>query len=143
MWDESKKIILVENDPAAIEVYREIFQKTDFDVEIAKSGREMIQELDLIKNGGSTPPDLILLDLMRPDAGGSKILERVKKDAKLRNIPVFVLTNYENPDMEKDLQKNGIWPEKYLIKANHTPTELLGMINKYLNVSPERKIRLA
>ncbi len=138
-----KKIILVENDPAAIDVYREIFQKTDFDVEIAESCEEMTQELNLIKSGDSTRPDLILLDMMRPGAGGTKILEQAKKDAKLRGIPVFIFTNYENPDMEKDLQRNNIWPERYLIKANHTPAELLGIINKYFRAKPKEKTRLA
>ncbi|HOX30277.1 MAG TPA: response regulator [Candidatus Paceibacterota bacterium] len=138
-----KKIILVENDPAAIDVYREIFQKTDFDVEIAQTREEMAEELFLIKHGASLRPDLILMDLMRPGSGGSSILEQVKKDVALRKIPIFVLTNYENPDFEKDLQKNRIWPDKYLIKANHTPAELLGLINKHFKAKQKEKTRLA
>jgi CheY-like chemotaxis protein len=138
-----KKIILVENDTDAIDMYREIFQKTDFDVELAQTREEMAEELFLIKNGASPRPDLILLDLMRPGAGGSMILEQAKRDMALRGIPIFVLTNYENPDLKKDLKRNHIWPDRYLIKANHTPAELLGIINKYLKAQPAEKTRLA
>jgi CheY-like chemotaxis protein len=139
----AKKIILVEDDPGLIDIYREIFQRTSFDVEIAKTGTEMLQESVHIKNGVSMKPDLILLDLMKPGAEGVKILETFKTDPQLKNIPIFVLTNYENPDMEKTLKRNLIWPERYLIKANHTPFELIGIIKTYLGSETEKKTRLA
>lgn len=139
-----KKIILVEDDPGLIDIYREIFLRTSFDVEIAKTGSEILMECYHIRSGASAKPDLILLDLMLPDADGVKILETIKKDSQLNCIPVFVLTNYENPDVEKELRQNKIWPERYLIKANHTPFELIGMIKTYFGSGQaEKKTRLA
>ena len=40
---------------------------------------------------------LILLDLNMPRVGGIEVLERLKRDAALAHIPVFVLTTTDNP----------------------------------------------
>jgi two-component system phosphate regulon response regulator PhoB len=37
-------------------------------------------------------PDLILLDLMLPDASGTDICRRLKQDARTRNVPIIMLT---------------------------------------------------
>ena len=38
------------------------------------------------------PPDLILLDLMMPKLGGFEVLEALKADEQLQDIPVIVVT---------------------------------------------------
>ena len=40
---------------------------------------------------------LILLDLNMPRLGGLEVLDRLKRDAQLAHIPVFVLTTTDNP----------------------------------------------
>jgi hypothetical protein len=45
---------------------------------------------------------------------------------------VFAITNYENHDFQRDIGTLGILPEKYLIKAHHTPNELVEMMSSYL-----------
>jgi CheY-like chemotaxis protein len=47
-------------------------------------------------------PDLILLDLLMPITSGLEALEEIKSVAKLKNIPVYVLTAF---DSNKDLQR--------------------------------------
>jgi CheY-like chemotaxis protein len=139
-----KKIILVEDNPAMVEIYREYFRKTGYDVELAKNAREIIQEFASIKSGQSEKPDLILMDLMLPYAGGVDILKTAKKDENLKGIPIFVFSNYENPDVLKDLERENIKPEKYLIKTNHTPAELIGIIKDHFSREEEkRKTNLA
>lgn len=126
-----KKIILVEDDEGLIDIYREVFQHTGFDIEVARTAKEIKGELDHIMCGLSKMPDLILLDIMLPDAKGTEILRIAKQDPELKRVPVFVLTNYENPDTQKELERQNIKPEKYLIKVNHNPSELIGIINDY------------
>lgn len=129
-----KKIILIEDDKNIIDLYRTAFEsKTNYDVELACTSKEIKRELEQIKKGESVKPDLMLLDLMLPDANGIEILKIAKKEQALKDIPIFVLTNYENPDLEKELDKEKIWPEKYLIKVHHTPLELIEIIKKYFD----------
>jgi len=44
------------------------------------------------KYSGAVRPDLILLDLNLPRLGGRQVLERIKADPGLRDIPVIILT---------------------------------------------------
>jgi chemotaxis family two-component system response regulator Rcp1 len=60
------------------------------------------------------PPDLILLDLNLPTKDGREVLEEIKEDAKLRLIPVVVLTTSA---AERDLVKTyGLHANAYVIK---------------------------
>jgi CheY-like chemotaxis protein len=42
-------------------------------------------------------PVAMIVDLKMPRLGGTEVLERLKRDADLRRIPVFVLTTTDNP----------------------------------------------
>ena len=76
-------------------------------------------------------PDLILLDLILPKKNGFEILEDLKKDASVKNIPVIVLTNLEGSvEIEKALS---LGATTYLVKANYKLEELLGKIEAVLN----------
>jgi Response regulator receiver domain. len=74
-----RKIILVESGPEQINIYRRMFEKTDFDVELAISKNEMLEELRQIRNGDSAKPDLVVLDFMLADGHGVEILRAMKK----------------------------------------------------------------
>lgn len=128
-----KKIILVESEPELVDIYRRVFQKTDFDVEHAAQRDEMLEELREIRTGASAKPDLVILDFMLADGHGIEILKAMKKNVFTKDIPVFAMTNYQNPDLNRQIREQGIAPEKYLIKAHHTPGELVEMIGQYFN----------
>jgi len=46
-------------------------------------------------------PDLILLDIMMPDIDGFEALSMIKRDAKLKNVPVIFLTATKDPQTEE------------------------------------------
>lgn len=46
---------------------------------------------------GRARPDLILLDLKMPKVGGFEVLEQLKGDSELRQIPIVVLTSSDTP----------------------------------------------
>ena len=126
-----QKIILVESNPELINIYQQAFQKTDFDVELASRQEEMLEELHAIRTGGASKPDLVILDLMLADGHGVEILKAMKKSFITHDIPVFAITNYQNPDLDREIKNQNIAPEKYLIKAHYTPFELVDIVNDY------------
>jgi len=140
---EMKKIILVESDPKLVDIYRRTFEKTDFDVELASKKDEMLEELRDIRTGTAPKPDLVILDFMLADGNGVEILKAIKKHIITKDIPVFAVTNYQNRDFDRDIAKQNIAPEKYLIKANHTPAELLNIIHDHFNRSAAIKPTLS
>lgn len=52
-----EKILIIDDDPIIDRIYKELFQREGFEVEVSTDGERAIQ---MLKNG---PPDLVLLDL--------------------------------------------------------------------------------
>jgi len=83
-------------------------------VVVAADGR---QGLDKAR---SESPDLILLDMVMPEMGGMEVLSALKKDARLKDIPVLIVTaSAQKGDAEKAM---GMGAAGYLIKPFHVPT---------------------
>src|SRR3989338_1010216 len=121
----NKKILLVEDDSAIIDIYQTMMQKADLAVEVASSGQEVLKKIKNIAAGEAEKPDIILLDLILPDMNGMDILTAIKNNEATKTIKVFILTNQE----ESKTQIPGtIKPDKFIIKANITPTQLLETI---------------
>jgi len=51
-----------------------------------------IEALELLRRDGVTRPDVILLDLNLPKKDGREVLEEIKNDPELKQIPVVILT---------------------------------------------------
>ncbi|HOL90618.1 MAG TPA: response regulator, partial [Candidatus Pacearchaeota archaeon] len=59
------------------------------------------------------------------------VLKKIKSDEKLKNIKIIILSNlYQKEDIEKGLS---LGADKYLIKANYDPKEVIEEIKKILN----------
>jgi two-component system response regulator len=88
-------LLLVEDSAADARLVREALIENDMavDLRVARDGHEALELLFGAADGGaSLTPDLILLDLNLPGVDGLHVLERLKADARLRQIPVVVLT---------------------------------------------------
>lgn len=88
-------ILLVEDNPDDVFLTREAFRegKVASRLSAASSGQEALRFLrGEGEHAGAPRPHLILLDLNLPGMSGSEVLESIKSDAKLMDIPVIVLT---------------------------------------------------
>ena len=96
------QILLVEDNPADIELTLEAFEESNLEnnVTVIEDGAEA---LDYLYRRGdfesASHPDIILLDINLPHVSGLDILTTIKKDNSLRNIPVIMLTSSED-DMD-------------------------------------------
>jgi two-component system, OmpR family, alkaline phosphatase synthesis response regulator PhoP len=94
-----KKIILVDDEPNIIMSLEYTFKKNNFEVFIARDGKEA---LELLK---TEQPDLIILDIMMPLVDGYATLEAIKKNEKLAQCKViFLSAKNKEADIEKGLQ---------------------------------------
>ncbi|MGB0388063.1 MAG: pyridoxal-phosphate dependent enzyme [Ardenticatenaceae bacterium] len=81
------RIAIVEDDPSASLLLRRILQaQGNYEILEATDG---LAGLQLIRR---ERPDLILLDLMMPNMDGYTVIEELKKDPDLHEIPVIVIT---------------------------------------------------
>ncbi len=92
---DKKPLLIVEDDPIMARLYEKIFTFEDYEVVMAKDGKE-----GLVK-AREGKPLLILLDIMMPKMNGLEVLERLKADPKTKKIPVVILTNLAG---EKDAE---------------------------------------
>ncbi len=94
-------ILLVEDSKGDIGLIEEIFEdaKSVNILHIAEDGEEAISFLRAKDQFSGAPrPDIILLDLNLPKKDGREVLEEVKGDDELKNIPVVVLTTSRAED---------------------------------------------
>jgi two-component system phosphate regulon response regulator PhoB len=82
----SANIIIVEDEKPLITLLKYNLEKEGYKVKNAETGQEALQ---LIKN---SVPDLIVLDWMLPDFSGIEVCKQIKRDKKLKTIPVLMLT---------------------------------------------------
>ena len=112
---EGKKIriLLVEDNLVDAAVARRVVKHThQTDLILAANCREALALLR--EKSQSDLPQLILLDLNLPDISGIELLRRIKKDEKLHEIPVVILT-MSNED--QDIQKSyDLGASSYLVK---------------------------
>jgi CheY-like chemotaxis protein len=118
-----KKVLLIEDDPFMVDIYSKKLREASFEFDVAEDGREALKKIEQM-------PDLILLDIILPGIDGWEILEKVKGDPQLKSIPVFVLSNLgQKSEVEKALK---LGADKYLIKANFTPSQVVEEIKRWL-----------
>ena len=105
-------------------MYEKMFQFAKFDVTLASDGAEGLDKVRAM----DPKPAIILLDVMMPKMNGMEVLDKLKLDAELKNIPVIMLSNLagEN-DVETALSKGAV---KYIIKSEHEPKEIADMVKQ-------------
>jgi two-component system, chemotaxis family, response regulator Rcp1 len=99
------EILLVEDNPADVRLTREALKegKVRNNLHVARDGVEALEFLRQEGQfGDAVRPDLILLDLNLPKRDGRQVLEEIKSDSSLRQIPVVILTSSQ---AEQDIAK--------------------------------------
>jgi len=106
------EVLLVEDNPGDVRLTREALRdgKVRNNLSVAPDGVEALAFLRREGKYADAPrPDVILLDLNLPKKDGREVLEEVKADPSLRNIPVVILTS---SDAERDIA------QAYALHAN-------------------------
>jgi CheY-like chemotaxis protein len=85
---ESRKaaVLVVDDEAANREWLRRLLEPAGFSVILASGGQEAI---DIAR---SSPPDLVMLDLMMPHVTGFDVVEALRAHPSTQNIPIMVLT---------------------------------------------------
>lgn len=125
MSDEiKKKIAVVEDDQFLSKAFILKLNAAGFDAIAIRDGQDAFDTIS------REMPDLVLLDLMLPKRSGFDILADLKKDEKLKNIPVIIMSNL---GQEEEVQRGlSLGASEYLVKTNIKLEEVVNKINTYL-----------
>lgn len=119
----AKKLLVVEDDKFLSNAYKIKFTKAGFEVVLVTDGQEALTALQTFT------PDIILLDLMMPIKDGFAVLESIKKDGRLKNIPVIVASNLgQKEETERAL---GLGASDFIIKSDLSLESIIDKINKF------------
>lgn len=127
MAADIKTILIVEDEKALLDSYKELVEAAGYNPMVASDG---YQGLDILsKHVGSV--DLVLLDLMMPGVDGLEVLRAVKANTeKYGEMPIVVLTNMTSEAVIKESFELG--SSSYLVKTDLDYEGLVKELNKYL-----------
>ena len=120
-----QRIAILEDNPDAARLIRRILQaQGDYLIEEANNG---LDGLVLIKE---KRPNLVILDLMMPGLDGFAVVDAMKKDRRLQDVPIIVITAKELSPIERERLDGKI--KALLQKGSFMDSDLLSDIRQAL-----------
>ncbi|OGY67749.1 MAG: hypothetical protein A3B16_00885 [Candidatus Zambryskibacteria bacterium RIFCSPLOWO2_01_FULL_45_43] len=120
----SKRILLIEDDPFLSSLLGNRLKREGFEVFLVKDGSEALKALK------AQPVDLVLLDIILPGKSGFEVLEEIKGDPQIANLPVIIISNL---GQEADIEKGrGLGVVDYIVKARISIDDLIKKAKEFL-----------
>ena len=116
-----KKILVVDDSGAALRSIKS-WLEDKYQIILANSGAMAIKYMVMKR------PDLVLLDYEMPICDGRQVLEMIRAESDLADIPVIFLTNKN--DRESVCKVTALKPEGYLLKTME-PTKIVKAIDNF------------
>ena len=87
-------ILVVDDERDIVALIRFLLEKDGHSVTMAYNGKEALAKLgiDPPAQGKTSPPDLMILDVMMPELDGFTVGKRIADIESLRSLPIVVLT---------------------------------------------------
>jgi two-component system, OmpR family, response regulator MtrA len=99
------KILVIDDDPAMIELIKLLLSPTLYTVFTTNDGKTGV---NLAKQEN---PDVILLDLMMPELNGSAVCKEIRKFSK---VPILIMSAIDSPGMVAEVLDAGA--DDYIVK---------------------------
>ncbi|MDE7332373.1 MAG: diguanylate cyclase [Lachnospiraceae bacterium] len=124
-----KQILIVDDVAADLQSAVEVL-KDSYDITARDSGQKALALLQDMQ------PDLILLDVNMPGMDGYEVMEELKKDRKLNEIPVIFLTSQSDQESEIKGLKMGAMD---FVRKPFEPEVMRSRIDKILRLTEQNR----
>ncbi len=121
----TSRILVADDDPSVLESVTWLLKENGYEVVPADGGASCLEQLE------KRAPDLLLLDILMPDADGCQLLERIKSEERWRDLPVLMLS--AQPPEEASVRSLGLGASDFIRKP-YRPKELLARVQAQLRV---------
>lgn len=122
-----KKLLIVEDNEKLLSSMSSLLED-HFDLFTANNGRDGIDSAKL------HIPDIIISDIMMPEASGYELVEEVKSNEKTRHIPIVLLTALGED--EKEIEGYDFGADDYIVK----PFKLNVLLSRLDNLLKQRSL---
>jgi PAS domain S-box-containing protein len=89
---QGTQILVVEDSPTQAMLLQHLLEKNGYEAVVASSGKQALDVLESFR------PALIISDIVMPEMDGFEMSKAIKGDARLRSIPVILLTALSDPE---------------------------------------------
>jgi serine phosphatase RsbU (regulator of sigma subunit) len=121
--NKTPRILIVDDEPFNVDYLEQELEDLNYQTITAANGKDALEKITTEK------PDLVLLDIMMPIMDGFTVLEKVKANSEIRNIPIIVIS--ANNDLQNIVKGIELGAEDYLPKP-FEPTLLKARIQSCL-----------
>lgn len=122
--ERSRRILIIDDEPALFMALVDKFTRSGFTVLIAKDGREGL------KSAFTNHPDLILLDIIMPIMDGITMFYKLRKDSWGKGAKVVLLTNLSDPGKVTRPLINSV--NGYLVKSDWKLADIVKKVKEKL-----------
>jgi PAS domain S-box-containing protein len=118
--DEDSSILLVDDDPRALDLLQEALRSAGYEVQSVRSGARALEVL------ANKVVGAILLDLLMPGMDGFQVIRHVRQEPALRDLPILVMTAKSlsreeiallSRETQGLLQKDGSWKQQLIAEV--------------------------
>jgi len=137
---EQKKLLIIDDDPDFVEGIKSILDNAGYSVDVAYNPKDGLQALK------SKEFDLLLLDIMMGrGAEGIMIARKLRKDVKLREMPVLIITGIRE-QMAFLFPGEPVHPRfvavDEVVEKPVEPKMLLDKVSTLINMAEARKAKM-
>ncbi len=122
----SKRILVVDDDEALVEMLRTFLSQHGYEVEGALSGAAALKRVSVFQ------PGLVLMDIGLPDISGLEILRRIRSTPGTQEITIILITGTSGLEMKIEGFHTGA--NDYIAKPI-VPRELLLKVERFLKTA--------
>ncbi len=118
---DDSSILLVDDDPKALELLQEALRSAGYETQGVRSGTRALEVL------ANKVVGAILLDLLMPGMDGFQVIRHVRQTPNLKDLPILVMTAKNlspdeiallNQETQGFLQKGGSWKRQLISEVN-------------------------
>ena len=104
----TKKVLVVEDNELNLKLFCDLLRAHGYEAEPVRDG------WDVVTRARESQPDLSVMDIQLPHVTGLELIETIKADAMLMNVPIMAVTAYAAKGDEERIRQAGA--EAYVSK---------------------------
>ncbi|HEY3311804.1 MAG TPA: response regulator [Anaerolineales bacterium] len=126
---QQKRVLVVDDDPNAIEILRQFLPESEFSLESAPDGQAGLLAIEQQR------PDIVLLDLIMPRMDGFEVIERLRAAPQTYSLPIIVISAKELTAQESIHLKEtvSLVMNKQGLESEKLVDEIKNILNKLIN----------
>ncbi len=127
MSNDTKKILIVEDEVAMRHALADKFKNSGFEVFTAPDGEAGLAVANKKK------PDLVMLDILMPKMDGISLTKNIREGNSWgKEVPIIMLTNLTDPDSVSEVAGYGVFD--FLVKTDWRLDDVVNLVKKKLGM---------